>query len=165
MAQITLEGSPLEVAGTFPRKGDQAPEFTLTDGQMQERSLSEWDGKRKILNIVPSLDTGVCATSARKFNEQAASLDNTLILVISADLPTAAGRFCSTEGINDLITLSIFRNDDFREKYGVAIESGPIRGFCARAVVVLDENNQVLHSELVPEIGQEPDYEAALAVL
>ena len=165
MAQITLEGTPLEVGGKFLEKGDQAPEFTLTDSQMQERSLSEWDGKRKVLNIVPSLDTGVCAASARKFNEKAGSMDNTVVLVISADLPTAAGRFCSTEGLDNVTTLSIFRNDDFRRKYGVAIESGPIRGFCARSVVVLDENNRVLHSELVPEIAQEPDYDAALAVL
>lgn len=165
MAQVTLEGNPLEVAGSFPEKGTQVPDFTLTDSAMQERSLSEWKGQRKVLNIVPSLDTGVCAASARKFNEKASSLDNTVVLVISADLPTAAGRFCETEGLKDVITLSIFRNDDFRRNYGVAIESGPIRGFCARSVIVLDENNQVLHSELVPEIAQEPDYEAALAAL
>ena len=165
MAQVTLGGNPVEVAGSLPREGESAPEFTLTNSDMADVSLSEWQGKRKVLNIIPSIDTGVCAESTRKFNEKASSLDNTVVLVISADLPFATARFCGAEGLNDVITLSCFRNDRFRQDYGVALEGGPFGGLCARAVVVLDENNQVLHSQLVPEIGEEPDYEAALNAL
>lgn len=165
MAQVTLGGNPVEVAGSFPQKGENAPDFTLTNGDMADVSLSEWQGKRKVLNIIPSIDTGVCAASTRTFNEKASSLDNTVVLVISADLPFATARFCGAEGLNDVITLSCFRNDRFRHDYGVALQSGPFSGLCARAVVVLDENNKVLHSQLVPEIGEEPDYEAALNVL
>lgn len=165
MAQVTLGGNPVEVEGSLPQKGESAPDFTLTNSDMTDVSLSEWQGKRKVLNIIPSIDTGVCAESTRKFNEKASSLDNTVVLVISADLPFATGRFCGAEGLNDVITLSCFRNDRFRKDYGVALAGGPFAGLCARAVVVLDESNQVLHSQLVPEIGEEPDYEAALKVL
>ena len=127
--------------------------------------LKDFAGKRKVLNIVPSLDTPVCAKSTRVFNERAGALPNTVVLVISADLPFAAGRFCTAEGINNVVTLSTVRGGDFKKKYGVDIESGPLKGVTARAVIVLDGNNKVLHSELVPEIKQEPNYDAALAAL
>ncbi|WP_203142135.1 thiol peroxidase [Marinobacter mangrovi] len=165
MSKVTLDGNPLEIGGQFPAKGDKVPDFSLTTSGLEDKGLSAWAGKRKILNIIPSVDTGVCAASTRKFNEKAGSLDNTVVLVISADLPFAAGRFCGAEGLENVETLSTFRNDDFREDYGVAINSGPLKGLCSRAVVVLDENDTVLHSQLVGEIKDEPDYEAALAVL
>lgn len=165
MSKVTLDGNPLEIGGQFPAKGDTAPDFTLTNIGLEDTPLSAWKGQRKILNIIPSIDTGVCAASTRKFNEKAGSLDNTVVLVISADLPFAAGRFCGAEGLKDVVSLSTFRDDSFRKDYGVAIESGPLRGLCSRAVVVLDENNTVLHSQLVSEIKDEPDYDAALAVL
>lgn len=165
MSKVTLEGNPIDVAGNFPEKGAVARAFTLTGADLEDKPLSAWDGKRKILNIVPSVDTGVCAASTRKFNEKASGLDNTIVLVISADLPFAAGRFCGAEGLEEVIILSTFRNDHFREDYGVAIVNGPLQGLCARAVVVLDENNSVIHSQLVDEITTEPDYDAALAAL
>jgi len=165
MANVTLGGNPITVAGSFPKKGDTAPEFTLTSKDLKDVGLKDFAGKRKVLNIVPSLDTPVCAKSTRVFNEQAGALPNTAVLVISADLPFAAGRFCSTEGINNVVTLSTVRGGDFKTKYGVDITSGPLKGVTARAVIVLDANNKVLHSELVPEIKQEPNYDTALAVL
>ena len=165
MAQVTLGGNPVEVAGSFPEPGGQAPDFTLTDSDLADRSLADWQGQRKVLNIIPSIDTSVCAASTRTFNEKASSLDNTVVLVVSADLPFAMARFCGAEGLDDVVTLSCFRNDRFRQDYGVALAGGPFSGLCARAVVVLDENNRVLHSQLVPEIGEEPDYDAALKVL
>jgi thiol peroxidase len=165
MANVTLGGSPIEVAGTFPKAGDTAPEFKLVNKDLVDVSLADFAGKRKILNIVPSLDTGICAESARKFNAAAASLPNTAVLVISADLPFASGRFCSAEKLDNLTTLSTMRGWEFKKNYGVDIHSGPLTGVCARAVVVLDANNKVLHAELVSEIKQEPNYDAALAVL
>lgn len=165
MNKVTLDGNSLEVSGTFPRVGDNAPPFTLTNQGLEDVKLDAWSGKRKILNIVPSIDTGVCAASARKFNEKASSLDNTVVLIISADLPFAASRFCGAEGLKDVATLSTFRNYSFQQDYGVALQDGPLAGLCARAVVVLDENDKVLHSELVSEIKNEPDYGAALKVL
>ncbi|TBW56399.1 thiol peroxidase [Marinobacter halodurans] len=165
MSKVTLDGNPLEIGGQFPAKGDKVPDFSLTTGGLEDKGLSAWAGKRKILNIIPSIDTGVCAASTSKFNEKAGSLDNTVVLVISADLPFAASRFCGAEGLENVETLSTFRNDSFREDYGVAINSGPLRGLCSRAVIVLDENNTVLHSQLVGEIKEEPDYDAALAAL
>ncbi|WP_111498339.1 MULTISPECIES: thiol peroxidase [Marinobacter] len=165
MSKVTLDSNPIDVAGQFPAKGDKAPDFKLTTGGLEDKSLSAWSGQRKILNIIPSIDTGVCAASTRKFNEKAGSLDNTVVLVVSADLPFAAGRFCGAEGLDNVETLSTFRNDQFRKDYGVAIESGPLAGLCSRAVVVLDENDTVIHSQLVGEIKDEPDYDAALAVL
>lgn len=165
MAQVTLGGNPVEVSGKLPQPGETAPDFTLTNPDMEEKSLGDWQGQRKILNIIPSVDTGVCAASTRTFNEKASGLDNTVVLVVSADLPFAAARFCGAEGLNEVVTLSCFRNDGFRQDYGVNLSSGPFSGLCARAVVVLDENNQVLHSQLVPEIGEEPDYDAALKAL
>ena len=165
MSKVTLQGNPIDIKGKFPAVGDKVPTFTLTDKDLGEKSLADFAGKRRVLNIVPSLDTGVCAASARTFNEKASSLDNTVVLVISADLPMAAARFCSTEGLENVITLSTFRHPEFAEVYGVAISSGPIAGLCARSVIVLDEQDKVLHAELVPEIAQEPDYDGALGVL
>ena len=165
MANVTLGGNPITVAGNFPKKGDTAADFTLTAKDLKDTGLKDFAGKRKVLNIVPSLDTPVCAKSTRVVNEKAGALPNTVVLVISADLPFAAGRFCTAEGINNVVTLSTVRGGDFKKKYGVDIESGPLKGVTARAVIVLDENNKVLHSELVPEIKQEPNYDAALAAL
>jgi len=165
MPNVTLGGNPITVAGQFPKKGDSAPEFTLTAKDLKDVGLKDFAGKRKVLNIVPSLDTPVCAKSTRLFNEKAGALPDTVVLVISADLPFAAGRFCTAEGINNVVTLSTVRGGDFKAKYGVDITSGPLAGVTARAVIVLDANNKVLHSELVPEIKQEPDFDAALAAL
>ncbi len=165
MATVTFKGSPIDVAGSFPKPGQAAPEFKLVAKDLKDVSLGDYSGKRKVLNIVPSLDTSVCATSTRKFNEKAGGLTNTVVLVISADLPFAAGRFCSAEGLNNVVTLSTLRGRDFLKNYGVEIASGPLAGLTARGVVVLDEHNKVLHSELVPEIAQEPNYDAALAAL
>lgn len=165
MANITLGGNPITVEGNFPKKGDSAPEFSLTAKDLKDLGLKDFAGKRKVLNIVPSLDTPVCAKSTRVFNEKAGSAPDTVVLVISADLPFAAGRFCTAEGIDHVVTLSTLRGGDFKSKYGVDITSGPLKGVTARAVIVLDANNKVLHSELVPEIKQEPNYDAALAAL
>jgi thiol peroxidase len=165
MASVTLGGNPINVAGNFPKKGDTAPEFSLTAKDLKDLGLKDFAGKRKVLNIVPSLDTPVCAKSTKIFNEKAGALPNTVVLVISADLPFAAGRFCGAEGVNNVVTLSTLRGGDFKSKYGVDITSGPLKGVTARAVIVLDASNKVLHSELVPEIKQEPNYDAALAAL
>ncbi|MFT4171260.1 MAG: thiol peroxidase [Rhodocyclaceae bacterium] len=165
MSTVTLKGSPVEVAGTFLQPGDTAPDFSLVAANLSNVSLSEFAGKRKVLNIVPSLDTPTCAASARKFNQSAASLDKTVVLVVSADLPFAAKRFCAVENLNNVQSLSTLRDTSFKKNYGVDIVSGPLSGLTARAVVVLDENNTVLHSQLVPEIAAEPDYDAALKVL
>ncbi|MBU2873064.1 thiol peroxidase [Marinobacter salexigens] len=165
MSTVTLEGNPIELSGKFPQNDDTAQPFTLTNSGLEEVKLESWAGKRKILNIIPSIDTGVCAASTRKFNEKAGGLDNTVVLVISADLPFAAARFCGAEGLENVITLSTFRNYSFQQDYGVAIQDGPLAGLCARAVVVLDEDNKVIHSQLVSEIHDEPDYDAALKVL
>jgi thiol peroxidase len=165
MSTVTLDGNPIELSGKFPQNGDTAPPFTLTSSGLEEVKLDNWAGKRKILNIIPSIDTGVCAASTRKFNEKAGGLDNTVVLVISGDLPFAAARFCGAEGLENVITLSTFRNYSFQQDYGVAIQDGPLAGLCGRAVVVLDEDNKVIHSQLVNEIKDEPDYDAALKVL
>ncbi|MCT7306211.1 MULTISPECIES: thiol peroxidase [Ralstonia] len=165
MANVTLGGNPIEVGGQFPTAGSKAPAFTLVGADLKDVSLADFAGKRKVLNIVPSLDTPVCATSTRKFNEAAAKLENTVVLSISADLPFAAGRFCTTEGIANVKPLSTFRDKGFKQAYGVDITSGPLAGVTARAVVVLDANDNVLYSQLVPEIKDEPNYDAALAAL
>lgn len=162
---VTLAGNPIEVAGNFPKKGEQAPAFLLVGKDLSDVSLASLGGKRKVLNIFPSIDTPTCAMSVRKFNQSANDLPNTVVLCISADLPFAQNRFCGAEGLANVQTLSTMRGREFLEAYGVAIQSGPLAGVAARAVVVLDENNRVLHSELVPEIKQEPDYAAALAAL
>jgi thioredoxin-dependent peroxiredoxin len=165
MATITLEGQPIHTNGELPAVGSTAPDFTLTAGDLSDATLDNYSGKKKLLNIVPSLDTGVCATSTVTFNKAMGDKANSVALVISADLPFAQGRFCSTEGIDNVISLSMMRNRNFAKDYGVLIDDGPLAGICARAVVVLDENNQVVYTQLVPEIVQEPDYEAALAHL
>ncbi|CRZ19740.1 thiol peroxidase [Kingella kingae] len=164
MAQVTFKGTPVEIQGTLPQVGQTAPDFTLTATDLSDKTLADFAGKRKILNIFPSIDTGVCATSVRKFNEHAANLNNTVVLCIAADLPFAFARFCGAEGIENVVSLSSFRST-FGADYGVNLAGSPLRGLTTRAVVVLDENNQVLHAELVAEIGQEPNYDAALAVL
>ena len=165
MAQITLAGNPVEVAGEFPQVNHVVADFTLVGNGLADVSLADFAGKRKVLNIFPSIDTGVCATSVRVFNQQAAQLENTVVLCLSADLPFAQARFCGAEGIENVQTLSSFRNKAVHTQLGVDMVSGPLAGLTARAVIVLDENNRVLHSELVPEIKQEPNYQAALAVL
>lgn len=165
MATVTLRGNPVNVGGNFPKVGDSAPDFSLTGGDLSDVSLASYAGKRKVLNIVPSLDTPTCATSTRVFNEKASAMTNTVVLVIAADLPFAMSRFCGAEGLKNVVTLSTFRGKDFHTKYGVDIADGPLRGLTARGVVVLDENNKIKHAELVPEIAQEPNYDAALAAL
>ncbi len=165
MSKVTLAGNPIKVDGSFPAKGAQAPDFSLTTVELGAATLADYAGKRKVLNIFPSVDTGVCATSVRRFNQEASGLKNTVVLCISADLPFAQARFCGAEGLANVVMLSSFRNPAFATAYGVDIQDGPLAGLCARAVVVLDENNQVLHSELVSEIKNEPDYAAALAAL
>ncbi|MCB1886416.1 MAG: thiol peroxidase [Rhodocyclaceae bacterium] len=165
MASVTLAGNPISVAGRFPSVGEAAPDFHLTTVGLEDVGLSHYAGKRKVLNIVPSLDTPTCATSTRKFNEAASQLDNAVVLVVSADLPFAAKRFCEVEGLANVAALSTFRGHGFLRDYGVEITSGPLAGLTARAVVVLDADNRVIHAELVPEIKQEPDYAAALASL
>jgi len=165
MATVTLKGSPVTVGGTLPGKGATAPNLVLTNKELKDVSLADFPGKRKVLNIVPSLDTPTCAKSTRVFNEKASSMNDTIVLVISSDLPFAMSRFCSAEGLSDVTTLSTFRNRAFHAAYGVDVGSGPLKGLTARAVIVLDENNKVLHSELVPEITNEPNYDAALGAL
>jgi thiol peroxidase len=162
---VTLRGTPFRVDGTLPAVGTQAPALLLTNGELADVTLANYAGKRKVLNILPSLDTPTCATSTRKFNESATTLKNTVVLVVSGDLPFAAGRFCSVEGLKNVAHLSTFRHPEFMKAWGVAMAEGPLLGLTARAVVVLDEKDRVLHSQLVPEIGHEPDYAAALKVL
>ena len=165
MATITLGGNPVRTNGELPAVGTKAPDFALVNAELKDIGLRDFAGKRKVLNVVPSLDTGVCARSTRVFNEKAGALSNAVVLVISADLPFAMSRFCSAEGLNNVVTLSTFRHHEFHGKYGVDVADGPLQGLTARAVVVLDESNKVLHAELVPEIANEPNYDAALAAL
>jgi thioredoxin-dependent peroxiredoxin len=162
---ITLAGAPVTLFGTFPTVGQQAPDFTLVDKDLKDVSLKDFAGKRKVLNIVPSLDTAVCATSARKFNEAAGKLNNTVVLVISADLPFAMNRFCVAEGLENVVTLSLMRGRDFMHNYGVKIADTALAGVTARAVLVLDDKDRIIHAELVDDIKHEPNYDAALAVL
>ena len=165
MTEVTLRGNPIQVDGDFPQSGQQAPAFRLVGGDLADVGLNAFAGKRKVLNIFPSIDTPTCATSVRKFNAQASALDNTVVLCISADLPFAQSRFCGAEGLENVVNLSTLRGSAFMKDYGVAITSGPLAGLTARAVVVLDANDKVLHSELVSEIGSEPNYDAAIAAL
>ncbi|MAP35033.1 MAG: lipid hydroperoxide peroxidase [Halomonas sp.] len=165
MQQITRAGQPIDVAGTLPAVGQAAPEMTLTNSALEDVTLATYQGKRKVLNIIPSVDTPTCAMSTRRFNELASKLDNTIVLVVSADLPFAAKRFCGAEGLDNVETLSTFRHREFQEAWGVALCNNSMEGLCARAVVVLDADNRVLHSELVSELKNEPDYDAALSVL
>jgi thiol peroxidase len=165
MATVTLRGNPIHTIGELPATGASAPDFKLVDGDLKDVTLASYAGKKKVLNIVPSLDTPTCATSTRKFNEKAGQLANTVVLVVSADLPFAQKRFCTTEGLKNVVPLSLMRSKDFAKSYGVLITDGPLAGITARAVVVLDEGDKVIHRQLVPEIGQEPDYDAALKTL
>jgi thiol peroxidase len=165
MANVTLRGNPVTVTGKLPVPGDAAPDFQLVAKDLGDVRLAQWAGRKKVLNIVPSLDTPVCQSSTRVFNERASSIGNAVVLVIAADLPFAMARFCGAEGLANVITLSTFRDAGFHERYGVDIADGPLRGLTARAVIVLDENDKVLYSELVPEIANEPNYDAALAAL
>lgn len=165
MASVTLKGNPVPVAGELPSKGQTGSDFKLVDKDLRNVSLAQYAGKRKVLNIVPSLDTPTCQQSTRVFNQRASQANNTVVLVIAADLPFAMSRFCGAEGLNNVVTLSTFRDPGFHRRYGVDIVGGPLEGLTARAVVVLDEGNKVLHVELVPEIANEPNYDAALAAL
>jgi len=162
---VTFAGNNVKVEGNFPQVGMKAPSFSLVDKDLNDTSLENFSGKKKVLNIVPSLDTPVCAISTRKFNENASNLSNTVVLIISADLPFAMSRFCTTEGLDKVVILSTMRGADFKKNYGVAISDGPLAGLTARAVIVLDESDNVVHAELVPEIKDEPNYDAALAAL
>ena len=165
MAKITLKGNPIKTVGKLPKTGKKAPGFKLVATDLSEKKLKDFKGKKVLLNITPSLDTGVCAASLRKFNEEGAKLENTVVINVSADLPFAQARFCGAEGIDNAITLSTFRNKKFGKKYGVTIKTGPMKGLLSRAVVVVDEDGKVIYTEQVPEIVEEPNYEAALAAL
>lgn len=165
MAQVTLKGNPLNTSGDLPKVGAAAPAYTLVRTDLSEVSARDLAGQRVVLNIFPSLDTPTCAASVRKFNARANEKPNTTILCISADLPFAQKRFCGAEGLDNVVPASTFRAADFGQAYGLTLTDGPLKGLLARAVVVVDEGGKVLHTELVPEIAQEPDYNAALAVL
>ena len=165
MAQITFKGSPVSTSGSLPGVGSTVPDFSLTRGDMSDVSLKDFAGKRKVLNIVPSLDTGVCAASARQFNKSIKEYGDTVVLTISRDLPFAQGRFCEANGIDEVVTLSELRNRNFGSEYGIEMTDGPLAGLLGRAVIVVDQQNTVLYTELVPEIAQEPDYDSALAAL
>lgn len=165
MSSITLGGNPANTVGQLPQIGSQAPSFKLINTDLAEVSLSDLAGTRVVLNIFPSVDTGVCATSTRKFNEKAASLANTKVVCISKDLPFAFKRFCGAEGIDNLVCLSDFATGDFGRDYGLTMADTALKGLHSRAVVVLDEAGKVIYTEQVPDIAQEPNYEAALAVL
>jgi thiol peroxidase len=165
MAKITLGGNPINTNGDLPKVGGPAPDFKLQDADLKDLSLADFKGKKKLLNIVPSLDTPTCALSTKKFNEQATKHGDTVILIVSADLPFAQKRFCSAENTDKVKTLSTMRSRNFSKDYGVLITDGPLAGITARAVVVIDENDKVVYTELVPEIKQEPNYDKALAAL
>lgn len=165
MAKITLQGNPLETLGALPNTNQKAPDFALTAGDLSVKSLTDFSGSRLILNIFPSVDTGTCATSVREFNKKAAALDNTKVLCISRDLPFAQSRFCGAEGIENVLMLSDFNEGQFGKDYGLEINDGPLKGLHSRCIVVIDENGTVTYTEQVPEIADEPNYEAALQAL
>ena len=165
MAKITLKGNAIETIGELPAKASAAPDFTLVKTDLSEVSLSDYKGKKVVLNIFPSIDTPVCAASVRYFNKAAGESDNTVVLCISADLPFAHTRFCETDGLKNVESLSVFRSPAFGKDYGVTITTGPIAGLLSRAIVVIDGDGKVIHTEQVPEIAQEPNYDAALAAL
>jgi thiol peroxidase len=165
MASVTLEGNPMHTIGDLPGIGGDAPDFVLTDGQLADIKLSDFNGKKRLLNIVPSLDTPTCATSTKKFNDFFADRQDAVALIISADLPFAQGRFCSAEDLNNVITLSLMKSRQFAKDYGVLITDGMLEGLAARAVVVIDEEGKVVYTQLVSEIADEPDYDAALDAL
>jgi thiol peroxidase len=165
MANITLRGNPIQTSGELPAVGADVPGFRLVGADLKDVSLHDFAGKRKVLNIFPSIDTPTCATSVRQFNQRASQMDNAVVLCISADLPFAQQRFCGAEGLANVVSLSLMRGRQFAEDYGVLIETGPLAGLTARAVLVLDEHDKVIHRELVAEIADEPDYDAALSAL
>jgi thiol peroxidase len=165
MAKITFKGNPINTVGTLPAVGSKAPDFKLTKTDLADVSLKDFAGKKVILNIFPSIDTGVCATSVRKFNQEAAALPNTVVVGVSKDLPFAHKRFCGAEGINAVVTTSDLREGTFGKSYGVTMTEGPLAGLLSRSVVVLDEKGTVKYTEQVPEITQEPDYAKALAAV
>lgn len=163
MATITLKGNPIETVGALPAVGSQAPDFSLVKTDLGSVSLKDFQGKTVILNIFPSIDTGVCAASTRRFNSEASSRPNAVVICVSADLPFAHKRFCEAEGLQNVVPTSVFRAPDFGKNYGQTIATGPLAGLLARAVVVIAPDGKVKYCEQVPEIGQEPDYQAALA--
>lgn len=163
MAIITFKGQPIHTAGDLPKPGSQAPAFKLTNADLVEVGLEAFKGKKKILNISPSLDTGICATSAQRFSQEVSKMTDVVLLHISADLPFAARRFCESHSLTNVVTLSTFRSPEFGKRYGVTIMEGPLAGLMSRAVLVLDTSDRVLYAQPVPEITQEPDYDAALA--
>ncbi len=165
MTKITLKGNQIKTIGKLPKVGKKAPKFKLVQTDLSTAKLKDFKGKKVLINIFPSIDTGICAASLRKFNETAAGLDNTVVLNISKDLPFAHSRFCAAEGIENALTLSDFAKGKFGRKYGVTIKTGPMKGLLSRAVVVVDENGKVAYTEQVPEIVQEPNYDAALEAL
>jgi len=165
MAQITLRDNPIHTSGELPAVGGDAPEFKLVGTDMAEHALADFAGKQVVLNIFPSLETPVCAASVRRFNQLASEREETVVLCISADLPLAHKRFCAAEGLEDVVSLSTFRDQSFGSAYGIQMVDGPLAGLMARAVVIVDGEGAVRYTELVPTIGQEPDYEAALSAL
>lgn len=165
MATIKLKGNSINTKGNLPEVGSQAPDFKLVKNDLSEVSLGDYKGKKVVLNIFPSLDTDVCAASIRHFNEKVGKLENTVLISISKDLPFAHGRFCSTEGLNNVVPASGFRDNNFGADYGVELTDGPLKGLYSRAVVVLDEAGKVKHTQQVPEITEEPEYDKALQAL
>ncbi|WP_439182942.1 thiol peroxidase [Carboxylicivirga taeanensis] len=165
MAKITFKGSPVATAGDLPRVGAEAPDFSLVKTDLSEVTLADFKGKKVVLNIFPSVDTGVCAASVRRFNSEASKQENTVVLCISRDLPFAHARFCGAEGLEDVVSLSEYKDEVFSQNYGVKMIDGPLAGLLSRAVVVLDENGKVTHSEQVDDIVNEPNYEVALKAL
>ncbi|MFZ5572667.1 MAG: thiol peroxidase [Thermodesulfobacteriota bacterium] len=165
MAKITLRGNAIETVGELPKPGTPAPAFTLVGTNLSEFSLKDYSGKVVVLNIFPSIDTPVCATSVRRFNKEAGDSNNTVVLCISADLPFAHNRFCETEGLKNVVPLSVFRSPAFGKAYGVTIQSGPLAGLLSRAIVIIDPKGSIVYTEQVPEIGQEPDYSKALQAI
>jgi|TARA_B110000003_G_scaffold115620_1_gene118243 thiol peroxidase len=166
MSQVMLKGDPVSIGGTFPKVGDDVKDFNLANNKREDVTLEIFSGQKKVINIFPSIDTPTCALSVKRFNQEVSHLSNTVVLCVSADLPFAQKRFCGAEGTDKIITLSSYRNNEkFSNDYGVAILDTSLKGLTSRAVIVLDENNKVIHSELVAEITEEPNYEAALSVL
>ena len=165
MAQVTFKGEGIQTIGELPRVGEQAPDFVLTKTNLSDVSLTDLAGKRVVLNIFPSVDTSVCATTVRRFNAEINKVDNAIVLCVSLDLPFAHARFCGAEGLDNVISVSELRDRHFGDRYGVRIVDGPLAGLLARAVVILDENGKVLYTQLVPDIAEEPDYDAAMSKL
>ena len=165
MSQVSFKGTPVNTKGELPAVGSKAPNFTLTAGDLSSKSLADFAGKKVALNIFPSVDTGVCAASVRKFNEELSNLENTVVLCISKDLPFAQGRFCAAEGLSNVVTLAEYKDSDFSDAYGARFADGPLEGLLSRAVVVINEQGEVAYTEQVAEVTSEPNYEAALAAL